>query len=76
MADRFYERVGANIRKRREYLGCTQEIIAQDIGISRTAFVNIEAGRQGIAVHRLLEIADALGTTLAVLLRGVQRPES
>lgn len=72
MAGGFYEQLGANIRKRRERLGLTQEFIAKDVGLSRISVVNIEAGRQRVAVHQLLDFATALEISPAALLRDLQ----
>lgn len=58
---KIYARMGENIRKRREFMGWTQAQLAADLGISRPSLVNIEAGRQGISVARMLDICEQLG---------------
>lgn len=71
MASDFYAALGANIRKRREKLGLTQDQLAGEIGLSRTSIVNIEAGRQGIAVHQFVDISESLAVAPGVLLKGI-----
>ena len=56
-----YRRMGENIRTRREYMGWTQEWLAKALRISRPSLANIEAGRQGISVARMLDICEQLG---------------
>lgn len=58
---RIYARIGANVRRRREYMGWTQAQLAADLRISRPSLANIEAGRQGISVARMLDICEQLG---------------
>lgn len=72
-ASKFYERIGANIRTRREFLGLTQEVLANEIDCARVSVSNIESGRQCISVRRLLAFAEALGTTPTALLRGTEK---
>jgi transcriptional regulator with XRE-family HTH domain len=61
MEHAFYVRLGARIRELRTSRGVTQEGLAQRLGRNRTTVVNIERGRQGLAVHQLVEIAAVLG---------------
>jgi transcriptional regulator with XRE-family HTH domain len=61
MDDDFYVQLGKRIRIARKDQGRTQEDIAARLDINRTTFVNIEKGRQRLAVHQLVELADALG---------------
>lgn len=59
--DRFYARLGDRIREQRKARRITQEELARVLELNRTSVVNIERGRQRIAVHQLVRIADHLG---------------
>lgn len=61
LMDDFYERLGKRIRSLRTENGATQEDMAGRLGVNRTTFVNIEKGRQRLAVHQLVDLANALG---------------
>jgi transcriptional regulator with XRE-family HTH domain len=63
-----YPRFGARLRSERRMAGLTQEDLAVRLGLSRTTVVNIERGRQRIALHQLLQIADAVGCEVLHLL--------
>lgn len=55
-----YRDVGQTIRRLRKHANRTQAQLAAQIGLSRAALANIEAGRQQILVHHLYSIAEAL----------------
>lgn len=55
-----YKIIGEIIKTRRKELGLTQENLAEKIKLSRPGLANIESGRQGILVHSIYEIAEAL----------------
>lgn len=57
----FYEALGAKIAEARKRLGLSQLALAGRVGISRATMVGIEAGKQGVPVHTLVWIANALG---------------
>jgi transcriptional regulator with XRE-family HTH domain len=59
--DSFYQRLGARIRDRRRAKRITQEVMAAHMGLTRTSIVNIEKGRQHLAVHQLVRMSDLLG---------------
>lgn len=63
-----YRFVGSEIRRRRERQGKTQDELALRIGLSRASVANLEAGRQAVPLHHLVEIATALGASAAHLL--------
>lgn len=63
-----YRLVGAEIRRRRECMGKTQDELALRVGLSRASVANLEAGRQAVPLHHLVEIAAALGASAADLL--------
>lgn len=64
----FYEGFGRRLRQLRRSAGLTQEQLARRLGLNRTTVVNIEGGRQRVAVHQLVELADALGCEPSELL--------
>src|SRR4051794_30449505 len=67
--DGFYREFGRLVRLHRERAaGMTQEALGRLIGLSRASVVNIEKGRQHVALHQLYAIADALGVQPDVLL--------
>ena len=59
--EQFYVEFGAKLATARRFAGLTQNELASKIGISRGALANVEAGRQRVLLHQLLEFADALG---------------
>ena len=63
--------LGARIRKLRNQKGLSQEKFALDIGMDRTYFASVEAGRRNIAIINIKKIADGLGVTLSELFEGI-----
>jgi len=55
-----YGLIGATIRSKRRERDWSQESLAKQLGISRAALANIEAGRQRILVHQLYAFGEAL----------------
>ena len=66
--DEIYRGVGRKIRQTRENQHLSQDSLAQQLGISRTSMVNIEAGRQHTPLHVLWQIAELLQTKLILLI--------
>ena len=66
--DEIYVHIGQRIQEERKSLGFLQQDLAQEIGLLRTSIVNIEAGRQRLPIHKLYEIAEALGVSVSCLL--------
>ncbi len=66
-----YLAIGSRIRMIRETLGESQEDLARRAGISRPALVNMEVGRQRISLHKVMDLADALGTSPKNLMKGI-----
>ncbi len=56
-----YHRLGARIRALREERGFTQQELADDVGLSRAALVNMEQARQRISLHHLERLGEHLG---------------
>lgn len=65
-----YAAIGRNIRRARERSGLTQEMLASSIEppLTRAAMANMEAGRQRIMLHVLVDIASACKTTMGRML--------
>lgn len=60
--------IGKRLRELRRAAGLHQHEVAERGGLSRSSIANIEAERQDISVSTLLLLAEALGTSAAVLL--------
>ena len=58
--DAFYRDLGRRVAARRSARRATQAEIGAAIGSSRASVANIEAGRQGLQVHQLYQLAQAL----------------
>jgi len=56
----FYRRLGELIKTARSHAGMTQLDLATFLGMSRISIVNIEAGKQKVQMHTLMEIANYL----------------
>ena len=65
---RLYQIVGERVRRHRESLHMSQEVLGDRIGRARTTVSNFEAGRQKLPLHQLLLIAMALDVELRDLI--------
>ena len=68
MTDEFYVRLGAKIREAREGARLTQADLSGRVGLSRSSIANIEAGRQAVYLHQMVDIAFALGRSISKLV--------
>lgn len=59
--------LGEQIRKFRSNTGLSQEKFALSIGMDRTYFASVEAGRRNISICNIKKIADGLGISLSEL---------
>jgi DNA-binding XRE family transcriptional regulator len=66
--DGFYERFGRRLREMRKGAELTQDQVASRLGVNRTTLVNIEKGRQRVALDQVIELANILGCDAAELL--------
>ncbi len=66
--DDFYGTVGSKVRNMRISAGISQMMLAKRIGFTRSSVANLEAGRQRVALHLFVRIADALGSDPCQLL--------
>ena len=64
------DRVGRQIRKRRNDLGMTQEQLATALGISYQQVQKYETGANRVSAGRLHEIAKTLGIGIAYFFEG------
>lgn len=67
--------VGAEIKRRRENVGITQEDLARVVCVSRSAIAQYENGYKLPSIEVLFRIADALETTPTAILKAAQKME-
>ena len=63
--------LGQRIREFRSKTGLSQEKFALSIGMDRTYFASVEAGRRNISICNIKKIADGLGISLSELFVGL-----
>jgi DNA-binding XRE family transcriptional regulator len=64
-----YERLGAEIARRRAEVGLSQRELAELCGTTQSAVARLEAGRRAARLDTLLRVANALDAELVVRLR-------
>ena len=62
--------VGERIKKRRNELGWTQDVLAEKAGVSKSFLSDLENGKRNVGADTLLEIARALSLSLDYLMEG------
>jgi len=62
--------VGERIKKRRNELDWTQDVLAQKAGVSKSFLSDLENGKRNVGADTLLEIARALSLSLDYLMEG------
>jgi transcriptional regulator with XRE-family HTH domain len=67
-----YREFGAKVRKSRNAVELTQDVLAERVGLSRTSITNIESGRQKILLHQFFLLAEALSVSPQALLPTTQ----
>lgn len=65
------EELGKRIRELRQQTGLSQEKFALKIGMDRTYFASVEAGKRNIAIINIKKISDGLGVSLSELFEGI-----
>ena len=65
------EDLGKRIRKLRQQTGLSQEKFTLKIGMDRTYFASVEAGKRNIAIVNIKKIADVLDVSLSELFAGL-----
>ena len=63
--------LGNRIRELRQKTGLSQEKFALKIGMDRTYFASVEAGKRNVAIVNIKKIADGLGVTMSELFEGL-----
>ena len=65
------ETLGQRIKELRNEKGVSQEKFALSIGMDRTYFASVEAGKRNISIVNIKKIADGLGVSLSDLFEGL-----
>ena len=60
--------IGNNIRITREQHGLSQEVLADELGITQPSYARLEKQDDRISITRLIAIAKILNTTVAKLI--------
>ena len=68
MTDLDFRTIGINIKKRRNYLGITQETIADYLDVNPSHISNIECGRANPSLTVLVKIANILQCSVDVFI--------
>ena len=63
--------LGNRIRTLRQENGFSKEKFALNIGMDRTYFASVEAGKRNVAIVNIKKIADGLGVTLSELFENL-----
>lgn len=63
--------LGKRIKQTRNKIGISQEKFALSIGMDRTYFASVEAGKRNISICNIKKIADGLGVSLSELFAGL-----
>ena len=67
---RAMQTVGDRIKKRRNELGWTQDVPAENAGISKGFLSDLENGKRSVGADKLLDIGRVLGQSLDYLMTG------
>lgn len=73
--DQLYKSIGSKIKEARQLRGVTQSDLAKRLKLTRSSVANIEAGRQRVMIHWVLQIAEELNISLLHLLETPPDPE-
>ena len=65
------EELGNRIRALRKQTKLSQEKFALKIGMDRTYFASVEAGKRNVSIVNIKKIADGLGVSLSELFEGL-----
>ena len=65
------KKLGERIKEFRNKTGLSQEKFALSIGMDRTYFASVEAGRRNISICNIKKIADGLDISLSELFAGL-----
>ncbi|MDR1663402.1 MAG: helix-turn-helix domain-containing protein [Clostridiales bacterium] len=65
------KQLGERIQHLRKKTGKSQEKFALHIGMDRTYFASVEAGKRNVAIQNIQKISEGLGVTLSELFEGL-----
>lgn len=66
--DDFYREIGETIKAERLKNGMSQEILAEQLELTRASVINLEKGRHRPSVHQLVIIAETLNVEISSLI--------
>src|SRR5207253_1686344 len=66
-------RFGARLRELRQTKGLSQEAFAAACGLDRTYISGIERGKRNVSLRNIEVLANALGMSISVLMKGLVR---
>jgi len=67
--------IGSRVRAMREAVGLTQKQLAEQLGMQRTALVQVEAGSRKLSASELLDVARLFNITVEQLLDPEKMPQ-
>ena len=62
---------GKRLKELRAQTGISQEKFALKIGMDRTYYASVEAGKRNIALENIKKIADGFNVSLSELFKGI-----
>jgi len=62
---------GNRLKELRKEAGISQEKFALKIGMDRTYYASVEAGKRNIAICNIKKIADGFGISLSEMFKGL-----
>lgn len=71
MNNEYLSDFGNQIREYRSKLGLSQEKFALKIGMDRTYFASVEAGKRNVSILNIKKIADGLGISVSELFQNL-----
>lgn len=69
------KKFGLAIKKLREETGLSQEKFALSIGMDRTYYASVEAGKRNISLQNIYKIADGFDVSVSALFVVVEKME-
>lgn len=60
--------LGQNIKKYRNKIGMSQEVLAGFVGVSREYILRIEKGQKSLSLKKLFQVADVLKIKISDLM--------
>ena len=67
------KKFGLAIKKLREETGLSQEKFALSIGMDRTYYASVEAGKRNISLQNIYKIAEGFDISVSALFVGVEK---